>query len=186
MDAGNQIARCKCCLDSLRALVRIHQNIDAPTRKIESEEPDWILRLRKVCLHSTAICESTIDIDSMHAMATEIRAAYVQIDAVWKCMPDEFRLDEMDDDWWASESRSGILATIDHPTSISLFCSARLGGFGLGDIQGTYRQLTHWLARLGLGYGFALRYLADFLGAEGDSAARVAEALGMVSAQKDR
>ena len=170
----------------LGALVRIHQSIDSPTRRIEPDEPDWIFRLRKVCLHCTAIDRWTIDIDSLHAMATEIRAAYVQIDAVWKCMPEEFRLDEMDDDWWANEARSGILATYDHPTPTSLFFSARQGGFGRSDDQGSYMQLALWLIRLGLGYGFALSYLAEVMGAEEDVAARLAEALSTVSAGKDR
>ena len=170
----------------VRALVRIHQNIDSPTRNIESDEPDWIFRLRKVCLHSMAICGWTTDIDSMHAMAAEIRAAYVQIEAVRKCVPEEFRLDEMDDDWWDREARSGTLATFDHPKPISLFCSARLGGCGLGDGQRAYGQLALWLVQLGLGYGFALSYLAEVLGAEEDFAARLAEALSMGSAEKNR
>ena len=148
----------------LRALVRIHQNIDSPTRNIESDEPDWVFRLRKACLHSTAICGWTIDIDSMHAMAAEIRAAYVQIEPVRKRVAEEFRLDEMDDDWWDREARSGTLATFDHPTPISLFCLARLGGCGLGDGQRAYGRLALWFVRPG--YGFALSYLAEVLGAE--------------------
>lgn len=184
MEVESQIARCESCRDMLRALVRIHQGIDSPTRKVNPGEPDWIFRLRKVCLHTMAIDRWTIDIDSLHAMATEIRAAYVQIDAVWKCMPEEFRLDKMDDDWWGSEARSGILAAFDHPTPASLLHSARLGGFGLGDDSGLYGQFACWLVRLGLGYGAALCYLANILGAGEDVTARVTESLSIVPAGK--
>lgn len=173
-----QIAQCETCRDMLKALVRIHLDIDSPTRRIEADEPDWIFRLRKVCLHLMAINRWTIDIESLHAMATEIRAAYVQIDAVWKCMPEKFRLDEVDSGWWDNEARNGALATYDHPTSASLFDSAWMGGFGGGEDQTIYMRLACWLIQLGLGYGLALNYLARVLGA-GDTTSRLAEAVSM-------
>lgn len=167
----------------LKELVRIHLDIDSPTRKIEADEPDWIFRLRKVLLHSLAIDRWTLDIDALHVMATEIRAAYVQVDAVWKCMPEKFRLEGVDSGWWASEARDGMLATYDHPTSDSLSGSALMGGFGVDEGEGIYRRLAFWLIRLGTGYGFALNYLAEVLGAGEDIASRVAEAMSMVSVE---
>ena len=176
------VSQCERYRNMLRTLVRIHLEIDPPTREIESDEPDWIFRLRKVCLHSMAINRWNIDIDSLHMIATEIRATYVQIDTVWKCMPEKFRLDEMDYDWWYNEARSGILATFDHPTPISLVMSAKLGGFGRDDDRGLYMQLTLWLIRLGLGYGLALSYLTEVLDADESVTARITEVVNMVSA----
>lgn len=183
MDVESQIAQCEHCRDMLKALIRIHLDIDSPIRKIEADEPDWIFRLRKVLLHSMAINKWTIDIDSLHAMATEIRAAYVQIDAVWKCMPEKFRLEEMDSEWWASEARDGMLATYDHPTSASLSGLTWMGGFGGDEGQGVYIRLAFWLLQLGLGYGLALNYLAEVLGTGDDVTSRVAEAMNMVSVE---
>ena len=36
----------------LHELARIHLEIDAPKRRIGADDPDWILRVRKVCLHA--------------------------------------------------------------------------------------------------------------------------------------
>lgn len=185
-EVESQLALCERCRDMLRALVRIHlQDIEPPTRKIEADDPDWIGRLRKVCLHVLAIDRWEIDIEAVHAMATEIRAAYVQVDAVWKCLPEEFQLDEMDSDWWASEARSGLLATYDHPTVISLCFPAWQGGFGGINDHHLYTRLAIWLSQLGLGYGLALNYLAEVLGAKEDIASRVNEALSMPLVGKD-
>ena len=77
-------ARCERCLGQLGELTRIHLTIDAPTRRTGAGEPDWIFRLRKVCLHVMAINGWEICADVEHVMATELRAAYRQMDAVWK------------------------------------------------------------------------------------------------------
>ena len=126
-------------------------SIDAPTRKIEADEPDVICRLRKVCLHVLAMKGWEIGADVEHVMATELRAAYVQMDAVWKRVPGELRVDEMDGGWWAGEARNGVLATYDHPTPQSLILPAGRGGFGSGENGRSYAQLAVWLGRLGLG-----------------------------------
>ncbi len=102
-------------------------------------------------------------------MATELRTANVQIDAVWKHAPAKFRTDEMDGGGWANEARNGTLATYDHPTQQSLMLPAGRGGFGNDKNSMSCAQLAGWLGRrLGLGYGTALVYLAQVLGAEGD------------------
>ena len=85
--------RCKRCRDLLCELAHIHLEIDAPTRRMQSDDPDWIGRLRKICLHVLAINVWEIDADVEHVMATEIRAAYEQMDAVWEHLPEMFRLD---------------------------------------------------------------------------------------------
>ena len=76
------------------------------TRRIGAEESDWILQLRKVGLHALAISDWEIDVDTVHVIATELRAAYVQMGAVWKCLPEEFRIETMDGSWWVSEARA--------------------------------------------------------------------------------
>ena len=169
--------RCEGCRDMLRELARIHLEIDAPKRRIGEDEPDCILRLRKVCLHAVAISSWEVSVDSVHAMATELRAAYVQMDAVWKCMPGEFRLDEMDGCRWAKGARSGLLATYDHPTPLSLAFPLAEGGFGDVEDPESYLRFAVWLGELGVGYGLALVFLAHVLGAGGDINARVATVL---------
>ena len=170
-------AQCERCLDQLGELARIHLAIDAPTRRMEADEPDWIGRLRKICLHVRAINGWEIGADVEHVMATEIRAAYEQMDAVWKYVPATFRLDTMDGGWWAEEARNGMLATYDHPTPLSLMLSVGCGGFSNGENSMSYAQLAVWLGYLGLGYGLALVYLAEVLGCEGDVSSRVTAAL---------
>jgi hypothetical protein len=176
-----QLGRCEDYCESLRELARIHLEIDPPNRRIRAGEPDWTLRLRKVCHHSVAIARWEVCGDTVHVMATEIRAAYMQIDAVWKCLPDRFRLDEMDSSWWKNEARDELLATFDHPTPFSLAFPLARGGFGDVDAPESYLRLALWLGRLGLGYALALTHLAEVLGAEGDVAARVAAVLSSAS-----
>ena len=161
----------------LRELARIHLEIDAPKRRIGADDPDWIFRLRKVCLHAVAISRWEVSVDTVHVMATELRAAYVQMDAVWKCLPGEFRIDEMYGSWWANEARTGLLATYDHPTPLSLAFPFATGGFGDVEDPRSYLRVAVWLGRLGLGYGLALTYLAKVLGTEGDINSRVAEVM---------
>lgn len=166
-----QRAQCARCLKGLRDLARIHIEVDAPRRKVHAAEPDWIFRLRKVCLHSVAITECTVDVDGMHVMTTELRAAYEQMDAVWKCMPDEFRF-EKDGSWWTSEAKDGM-AAYNHPTPLNLALSLWGGGFDDAEAPESYLRLVVWLGRLVCGYGLALAHLARLLGAEGDFDSRL-------------
>ena len=172
-------AQCERCLDLLGELARIHLAVDAPTRGMQADEPDWIGRLRKICLHVRAIGGWEIGADVEHVMAPEIRAAYEQLDAVWKHVPATFRLDEIDGGWWAEEARNGMLPTYDHPTPLALMLSAGRGGFRNGENGMRYAQLAVWLGHLGLGYGLALVYLAQVLDIEGDIMSRVTAALHM-------
>ena len=103
------------------------------------------------------------------------------MDSVWKHVPAKFRPDKMDGGAWAEEARNGMLATYDHPTTQSLMLPAGRGGFGDGENRMSYAQLAVWLVHLGLGYGPALVFLAQVLGAEGDVESGVATALRRVS-----
>ena len=170
-----QLGRCEKCRDGLRELARIHIEIDAPRRKVGASEPDWVFRLRKVCLHAVAITKCTIDVDGVHVMTIELRAAYEQMDAVWKCLPDEFRFDE-DGRWWAIEAGDG-LAAYNHPTMTGLALPLAMGGFADAKAPESYLRLAVWLGRLGCGYGLALGYLARVLGTEAGIDSRLAAAM---------
>lgn len=163
--------------DMLRELTRIHVEIDAPQRRPRADEPDWILRLGKVCLHAVAICRWGDSVDDAHVIATELRAAYGQMDPIWKCVPSEFRIDGIDPNWWADEARNGLLAAYDHPTPLSLAFQLAEGGFGDGDNPKSHLQFAVWLGELGIGYGLALGYLAQVLRAGADIDARLAAVL---------
>ena len=158
-----QRARCEEHRDMLRDLARIHIDIDAPKRRVGADEPDWIFRLRKVCLHAVAITKCEVSVDGVHVMTTELRAAYEQMDVVWRCLPDEFRFDE-DKNWWAGEAKDR-LAAYNHPSMLSLIFPLAEGGFDDSEAPESYLRLTIWLGRLGCGYGLALAYLARVLGA---------------------
>ena len=170
-----QRGRCEKCRDGLRELARIHIELDAPRRKVGASEPDWVFRLRKVCLHAVAIAKCTVDADGVHVMAIELRAAYEQMDDVWKCLPDEFRFDE-DGRWWAREA-GDRLAAYSHPTMTGLGLPLAEGGFADAEAPESYLRLAVWLGRLGCGYGLALGYLAGVLGTEEGIASRLAEVM---------
>jgi len=163
--------------DMLREVTRIHLEIDAPDRGLGTDEPDWILRLRKVCFHSLAITKWEISVDIVHVMATELRAAYVQMNAIWKCVPEEWRIDPMYDSWWADEARAGLLAKYDHPTPTGLLLPTANGGLGKPEHPANYISLALWLGRLGLGYGIALTQLAKIMGRETDVDSRLEAAI---------
>ena len=170
-----QRALCEEYRDLLRNLARIHVEIDARKRRVGADEPDWVFRLRKVCLHAVAITRCEVNADGVHVMTTDLRAAYEQMDAVWKCLPDEFRFNE-DHSWWANEAKDG-LATYNHPTSVSLALPLAAGGFGDADAPESYAQLAVWLGQLGCAYGLALGYLARVLGTDGAFDSRLTEIL---------
>ena len=172
-------AWCERCRGLLGELARIHLAVDAPTRRMQPDEPDWIGRLRKICLHVRAIDSWEIGAGVEHVMATELRAAYVQMDAVWEQLPATTRLDRMNGGWWAKEANNGMLATYDHPTPQSLMLPAEHGGFRNGEDEMTYAQLAVWLGYLGLGYGLALTHLSQMLGGEVDIMSRVTATLQM-------
>ena len=166
---------CEKGLDLLHTLTRIHGEIDAPSRKPEAGEPDWVFRLRKVRLHAEAITKCEIDVDGVHAMATELRAAYEQMDAIFKCLANEFRF-EADRDWWAEQTKDG-LAAYSHPTMFGLIMPLGEGGFTNAQAPESYLRFAVWIGRLGCGYGLALGYLAQVLGTSRDIESRLGAAL---------
>ena len=161
-----QRRRCQEARDALRELSRIHVEIDAPEREVGADEPDWVLRMRKVCLHAVAVSRCDVDADGVHAMATDLRAAYEQMGVIWKHLPDGCRFEE-DRDWWATEA-SDRLAEYDHPTPLGLAMPLSEGGFDDAEAPDSFLQFAIWVGRLVCGYGLALDHLGKVLGTESD------------------
>lgn len=175
---------CQQLSDALGRLVQIHREIDPPGRWSTTDEPAWRLRLRKVFLHTLALCVWKVDVDAAHVMAVELRAAFAQMAAIWKCLPEEVRLRELDRTW-AEEARAGLLATFDHPTLASLALPFGLGGFDDTDSSKGHVQLALRLCYLVNGYGTALLHLAGVLGFEGDVDTRVTAIVATATAELD-
>ena len=157
-----QRIRCGELRDVLRDFAHVHVRIDKPDRAISVDTPDWMLRLRKVCLHVLAISACNVDVEGVHAMGTELRAAYRQMHAVWPCVPAEHRMVEIDCGWWDDEARNGILARYDHPTPVALMLPLTNGGFDEPSDAMSYVRLVVWLGMLGLGYAAAIAILPRF------------------------
>ena len=164
---------CQRVLDCLGDLARVHLTIDPPTRKPQAEEPEWILRLQKVCAHVLAINGWEIEPHIEHVMASDLRAAYRQIEVVWHQLPEESRLYEKPLPDWFDEANNGKLATYDHPTPVSLALSPGGGGFSAGEDRAAYARLSMWLISLAFGYLPALIHLAEVLGKESDIVPRL-------------
>ena len=171
--------RCSKIRDLLAEIANIHLEIDTPTRVMGADDPDWIGRLRKICLHVRAIDRWEIGVGVEHVMAPEIRTAYRQMSAVWRCLPPEARFDGVDGASWDDEARNGVLATYDHPTPQSLGLSAGRGGFGVDENWLVYAQMVYWLGHLALGYVFAVDHLSRTLNRDVD--VRVAHDIGDIS-----
>lgn len=175
-------AECERCRERVGELAHIHLSIDKPARSIGADEPDWICRLRKICLHARAIDTWEIEAASAHVIAPEVRAAFRQLGAVWESMPQDFKLYEIDSDWWLKKARDGMIAMYDHPTplGLSLLHMGR-GVFPNDEVWASYTQIASWLIFLGVGYGLALSYLAAVMGVkeEMDSRLEAAFALGL-------
>ena len=62
------------------------------------------------------------------------------MDAVWECLPDEFRLAD-DSSWLSSEARKR-LAVYNHPTILSLILPLADGGFGDAEDPRSYQMLV--------------------------------------------
>lgn len=140
----------------LAKLFGIHRDI--LSRGTAAGEHDWVRRLEKVGCHAIAIAKREVDRDAVHMIATEVKAAYVQLAEIWEDIPRELKIDEIDSHWWSDEAQNGVLAQFDHPSSFSVN-----GGLGNGDDRVLYLQLGCWMGYLGLGYGCGIPYLAQVM-----------------------
>lgn len=162
----------------LVSLVQTHLEIDPPTRILRSEDPNWIARLRKVLHHARAITSWEISTDVEHVIAPELRAAYRQMEFIWKELPDRGEIYEWYRDYWSAEANK--LGRYDHPTGYNLHFTLFDGVFSV-DRTKILAQFAEWLHRLGLGYALALDYLSQTLDNENYeiTTTRLAEILRM-------
>ena len=145
----------------LAKLFDIHRDI--LSHGTAAGERYWVHRLEKVGCHAIAIAKQEVDRDAAHVIATEVRAAYVQLAEIWEGIPGELKIDAIDSRWWSDEARNGVLAQYDHPSSFSVLWSAESGGLSNGDDRVLYIQLGRWIGYLGLGYGCGIAYLAQVM-----------------------
>ncbi len=160
----------------LAKLFDIHRDI--LSRGTAAGQRYWVHRLEKVGCHAIAIAKQEVDRDAAHVIATEVRAAYVQLAEIWDGIPREIRIDAIESRWWSDEARNGVLAQYDHPSSFSLIWSAERGGLSNGDDRVLYLQLGLWIGHLVLGYGCGIAYLAQVMNVDVEQrlAAVIAEA----------
>lgn len=170
---------CEVQRDLLAELFGIHRDI--LSRGAAVGERDWIRRLEKVGCHAIAIAKREIDLDAAHVIATEVRAAYVQLAEIWEGIPRELKIDEITADWWSDEARNGVLAQYDHPSSFSVLWSVENGGLSNGDDRVLYLQVGCWMGYLGLGYGCGIAYLAQVMNVDVEQ--RLVEIVADVSRQ---
>lgn len=162
----------------LAELFAIHKDISS--LGTSAGERDWFRRLDKVGCHAIAIAKREIDSDAAHVIATEVRAAYVQLAEIWEHIPPELTIDEIAAACWSDEARNGVLAQFDHPSSFSVLWSAENGGLRRGDDRVLYLQLGCWLGNLGLGYGCGIAHLAQVMNVDVEQrlAAAISGSLG--------
>ena len=165
--------QCGAMRDLLIELTNIHFEVDEPSRIMEEGEPEWLGRMRKILLHILAINQWEIGREVEHVLAPEIRAVFEQLSVVWKNLSASSRLADMDEEWWAKEARSGMVADYSHPTALKLALSPENGGFSTEENGLVYARLILWLGSLGLGYGIALVHLSEVLGSGKDVESRV-------------
>ncbi|MCQ3805313.1 MAG: hypothetical protein KTV45_14655 [Acidimicrobiia bacterium] len=125
-------------------LARIHLTVDIPTRVMQTSEPDWVGRLRRVLFHVRAVNYWEVTIDAAHVIAPEIRVAYEQLDAMWEHLPKEQCPTQIDFDWWGKEASDDVLAAYTHPTPARLALPTESGGLSEGRTDLVFLQLIEW------------------------------------------
>lgn len=157
-------------------LAQVHCEIDPPFRTMRADDPNWIGRLRKILHHVRAIMSWELSADVEHVLASELRAAYRQMEFVWKELPDRGEVYEWHRGYWRREAAE--LGRYDHPTGYNLYLTFLDVALGGGGTQ-TLARLAEQIHRLGLGYALALDYLSQILDKENheDTGQRLAEIL---------
>ena len=164
---------------ALQQLAEIHFSIDPPSREIGPAEPELAHRLRKVGFHTLAIVRFEFaSAGEIHVVASELRAAFVQTEVIWRHLPERSKLEGLDN-WWARETRSELLATYDHPTALSLAFPPARGGLEGDADPVSYQRLAYWLGYLGLGYALAIENLAKGLDTTENVESRIAAVFAM-------
>lgn len=153
-------------IECLNDLVALHQEIDPPSRTIESTVDECSFRLRKVLLHVQAITAWQYDTEILHVIAPEIRCANRQLEKILKIMPESFGLTVLGKDGSISVQihRPGgklreIISGLVHPTPARLFLPIERGGFYETSEAPSLLFAVLMLADLAVNYEASVAYL---------------------------
>ena len=153
--------RCERCLTFLRTLRSIHSTLDGTPEVSALSATESSLRLRKVGLHVDAITSWGVDLDALHLMGPDIRAATEQLKPLMRRHLDAHQDDVLQRTARRVSSRlEAELAPFSHPTPMTLLSATHDGGFSkTGNILTLY-QLYSWLSQLVDYYGTGLEEIA--------------------------
>ncbi len=159
------------CLSYLNELIGIHFEMDPPGRSICLDDDEIVYRLRKVLLHVKSVTGWQLDMEVMHVLAPELRAAEDQIDMIWKKIPRERLKEFVPGDGSSAVGKRGgpfetgrkILSSYIHPTPQGLLLAKQQGGLGEVDEVQYYYILFVSLGNLVFRYAVSLVFLSQSL-----------------------
>lgn len=156
------------CIECLNDLVALHQEIDPPSRTIESTDDEFYLRLRKVLLHVQAITAWQYETEILHVIAPEIRCANKQLEEVLKTMPESYRVGDLGKDgsvsvqiWRPGGKLREIISGFVHPTPARFFLPIERGGFCETNEAPSVLFAVLMLADLAVNYEASVAYLCN-------------------------
>ena len=164
-------AACEQCVACLRDLVGIHFEIDPPTNVIASDGPHCVHGLRKVLIHVNATIGWKLDVNVMHVIAPELRAASEQIDGFWDEACRAMELEDPNGLVGAgtrgarafAKARQELVSAFVHPTPQRLFLPREQGGLAPASDSRYYFTLLGLLFDLAFRYAISIAYLSQLL-----------------------
>ena len=156
------------CIECLNDLVALHQEIDPPSRNIESTDDECYFRLRKVLLHVRAITAWHFDTEILHVIAPEIRCANKQLEKILKIMPESFQVSNLDNDdpvpvqiRHPGGKLREIVSGFVHPTPARFFLPIQHGGFYETNEAPSLLFMVLMLVDLAVNYEASVAYLCN-------------------------
>ena len=136
---GQQLtAACEEQIEALSRACRAHENLYGPLDAEREEESDTLLRLRKVYCHAIAVTSCPMDEWAIHAMAPDIRAAFVQLKTLVRdgvCAEVHEPGDRECTVPRCFSTWDGLLAPFSHPTTVVLMFHSSAGGLRKDDFR---------------------------------------------------
>ena len=129
---------CEEQLEILRGTWRAHENLFGPLDPEREQESDTLLRLRKVYCHAVAVTSWLVDEWAIHAMAPDIRAAFVQLKTLVRggvCVEVHEAGDRDCTVPRCLATWDGLLAPFSHPTTVVLAFYSSAGGLRRDDVR---------------------------------------------------
>ncbi len=129
---------CEEQIDALWRTWRAHENLFGPLDAELEQESDTLLRLRKVYCHAIAVTSCPMDEWAIHAMAPDIRAAFVQLKTLVRGGVCAEVHEPGDRDCTMPRCFStwdGLLAPFSHPTAVVLMFYSSAGGLRKDDFR---------------------------------------------------